>query len=93
MLRGTGETAATAKALIRLLEETVPVETLRVMHESDTADDPEPFLAASTDEVTAVADRIFASFVSQGHTPAEARRRMTLMPPFDQIDGFWRSSR
>jgi hypothetical protein len=92
VLLGTGD-AATAKALFRLLEETVPVETLRVMHESDTADDPEPFLTASTDEVTAVADRIFGSFVSQGHTPAEARRRMALMPPFDQIDGFWRSGR
>ncbi|GAA2475646.1 ATP-binding protein [Winogradskya humida] len=91
VLRGTGDTTAAAKALIRLLEETVPVETLRVMHESDTADDPEPFLTSSSDEVAAVADRIFAAFVSQGHTPGEARRRMTLMPPFDQIDGFWRS--
>jgi hypothetical protein len=79
-----------AKALIRLLEETVPVAALRIMHDTDIADDPEPFLGAPSKEVTQVAERIYTAFVSQGRTPREARERLALMPPFDQLDGFWR---
>jgi hypothetical protein len=91
VLRGGTEESADAAALIQLLEETVPIAALRVMHQAETIDDPEPFAEAGDKEAVSVAERIFAALLTQNYTPAEARRRIRLMPPFDQIDGFWRS--
>jgi Histidine kinase-, DNA gyrase B-, and HSP90-like ATPase len=91
LLRGGGEESADAAALIRLLEETVPVSALRVMHQAETLDDPEPFTGAADTETTGIAERIQAVFVGQGLTVREARERIRLMPPFDQIPGFWYS--
>jgi hypothetical protein len=91
VLRGGTDEAADAAALIRLLEETVPVAALRVMHQAETIDDPEPFAGAADDNVLEVARRIQAALISQGSSPSEARRRIRLMYPFDQIDGFWNS--
>ncbi|MET8310923.1 ATP-binding protein [Micromonospora sp. NPDC005173] len=89
VLQGGPDAAIDAKALIRLLEETVPVAALRIMHDGDVTDDPEPFLGAAPKEVGDVANRIYAAFVAQGRTPREAKERLALMPPFDQFDGFW----
>lgn len=85
---GTGQ-PADVSALIRLLEETVPIAALRVMDQAETIDDPEPFAGAADAEATKIAERIQAAFISQGLTPQEARSRIRLMPPFDQIPGFW----
>ncbi|MFV2008760.1 ATP-binding protein [Micromonospora sp. LOL_027] len=93
VLQGGPDTGRDARALVRLLEETVPVTALRISHEADTVDDPEPFLGAAAAEVTEVAERIYAAFVGQGRTPREARERLALMAPFDQLDGFWRQDR
>ncbi|GIH20688.1 ATP-binding protein [Rugosimonospora africana] len=92
VLRGGPDSAVDARALIRFLEETVPVAALRIMHDVDTADDPEPFLGAAPTEVTDIAQRIYTAFVAQGRTPREARERLAVMPPFDQLDGFWRQT-
>jgi Histidine kinase-, DNA gyrase B-, and HSP90-like ATPase len=89
VLRGGPDATVDAKALIRLIEETVPVAALRIMHDTESIDDPEPFLGAAPKEVTEVAERIYAAFVAQGRTPREARERLAVMPPFDQLDGFW----
>lgn len=91
LLRGGGEESADAAALIRLLEETVPVAALRVLHQAETIDDPEPFVGAADAEATSIAERIQAVYVGQGLTVREARERIRLMPPFDQIPGFWHS--
>ena len=42
--------SADAAALIRLLEETVPVAALRVLHQAETIDDPEPFTGTADEE-------------------------------------------
>ncbi|MCE6999973.1 ATP-binding protein [Saccharothrix sp. S26] len=89
VLRGGADSSADARALVRLLEETVPVAALRVMHQSDTIDDPEPFAEAAADEVVEVARRIYGALVSQDKTPGEARRRIRQMWPFEHLDGFW----
>lgn len=88
---GGHSTAADARALVSLLEETVPVAALRILHETDAVDDPEPFSELSSPEVSAVAERIYAALVDQGTTPREARVRISQMEPFDRMDGFWRS--
>jgi SH3-like domain-containing protein len=90
-LRPGGNSTADVRALIRLLEETVPVAALRVMHETDTSDDPEPFggPGPADEAATEVANRIYESLVSGGRSPAAARERLRTMPPFDQLQGFW----
>ncbi|MEU5932436.1 ATP-binding protein [Micromonospora sp. NPDC047187] len=91
VLRPGSNNTAEIRALIRLLEETVPVAALRVMHETDTSDDPEPFggPGPADDATTEVAERIYESLVSGGRSPTAARERLRTMPPFDQIQGFW----
>jgi hypothetical protein len=80
------------KALLRLLEETVPVAALRTMHRADTADDPEPFAEAAPEEVDLVARRVYEALLAEGRTPAEARRRISQMQPFNEFTGFWNST-
>lgn len=89
VLRGGTSQSADADALMRLLEETVPVAALRVMHQAETVDDPEPFAEVADPEAVKVAERIRAAYVAQGLTPQEANSRIRLMPPFDQMVGFW----
>jgi len=89
VLRGGLDAAADARALIRLLEETVPVTSLRVLHDTDTVTEPEPFDGVATDEAVEVARRVVASLVEQGSSPREARLRLRQMEPFDRLDGFW----
>ena len=72
---GTGE-SADAKALHPALEETVPVAALRVLHQAETIDDPEPFMTSAgipDAEAVKVAERIQAAYMAQGLTPHEAR--------------------
>lgn len=90
-LRPGGSNTADVRALVRLLEETVPVAALRVIHETDTSDDPEPFggPGPAGEAATEVAQRIYESLVSGGRSPAAARERLRTMPPFDQLQGFW----
>lgn len=89
MLRGGTDAASDVRALVQLLEETVPVAALRVMHEADTVDDPEPFAEVPDDETLAVAERIYNALLSDGRTTHEAKQRLRLMPGFDTADGFW----
>lgn len=93
VLSASPREAATAKALIRLLEETVPITALRFIHEAETVDDaPEPFsgpTGTANDDATAVAEQIRAVYLAQGATEHEARIRIKMMPPFDQLPGFW----
>jgi hypothetical protein len=91
VLRGGDDQTADAKALIRLLEETVPVAALRVMHQAETIDDPDPFAGEPDEEAVRIAERIQSALISQGLSPNEARRRIRLMSPFDQLAGFWQS--
>jgi hypothetical protein len=91
VLRGGTDESADAAALMRLLEETVPVAALRVMHQAETIDDPEPFAGAADAEAVQVAEHIQSALIAQGSTPHEARQRIRLMPPFDQMAGFWQS--
>nr|WP_237419294.1 ATP-binding protein [Kitasatospora sp. SID7827] len=94
VLKTGGTETARVRALLRLLEETVPVATLRAMHEMDTEDDPEPFGGSTAEadvDVTEVAQQIFESLVAGGRSPDAARDRLRTLSPFDQLSGFWSS--
>lgn len=79
------------RALLRLLEETVPVSALRVIHEPDTADDPEPFggPGKASKEATEVARHTLDMLLAQGRSRPQALQVIRSMPPFDQLEGFW----
>ncbi|MER6132180.1 ATP-binding protein [Streptomyces sp. NPDC001815] len=90
-LKGGQGDGARLRALLRLLEETVPVTALRVLHETDSLDDPEPFggPGPSDEQTLEVAQQVFEVMLGQGRTAEEARAQLRLMPPFDQKQGFW----
>ena len=56
------------------------------------SDDPEPVTDVADEETIKVAERIQAALIGQDCTPYEARRRIRLMPPFDQLSGFWQEA-
>ncbi|MGY5120550.1 ATP-binding protein [Streptomyces sp. 900105755] len=91
VLQEGGADPARVRALLRLLEETVPVSALRVLHEADTADDPEPFggPGEADEHANEVAKQMLDVLVSQGRSPDEARRLIRTTQPFDQLIGFW----
>lgn len=91
LLQHGRDSAPETRALIRLLEETVPVTALRALHETDSEDDPVPFGGASLapPEAVEVAEQVFRALVAQGRSPSAARDRIRVMPPFDQMQGFW----
>lgn len=81
---------AQIKAVLRLLEETVPIAGLRALHETDTADDPQPFHTIdATNDSDAVAQQILALMIASGRSRSDALGVLRQMQPFDQIDGFW----
>ncbi|MGW7523056.1 ATP-binding protein [Streptomyces sp. NPDC054783] len=91
LLQAGRDSAPEVKALVRLLEETVPVTALRALHETDSEDDPVPFGGAdmAPPEAVQVAEQVYRSLVTQGRSPSAARDRIRVMPPFDQMKGFW----
>ncbi|WP_339155843.1 ATP-binding protein [Actinomadura luteofluorescens] len=90
---GQGSKAGDVRSMIRLLEETVPVTALRMLHETDTVDDPEPFggPGPAAPETVDIARRVYEVLLSYGHTPADARGVLSSMSPFDEQKGFWNS--
>ncbi|MFJ2153315.1 ATP-binding protein [Streptomyces microflavus] len=82
---------ARVRALLRLLEETVPVPALRVLHETDTPDDPEPFGGPGPADAQAieVARQMHKALLAQGNSAQEASALIRMTQPFDQMDGFW----
>jgi hypothetical protein len=88
-LRTGDERSRVVKALLTLLEETVPVEALRVIHEADAADDPVPFTGKPSQEQEDVARVVLAALINQGRSPHEAKAMIRDMDPFSRLQGFW----
>ncbi|WEJ20020.1 ATP-binding protein [Pseudomonas sp. SD17-1] len=85
VLNRAGELKADILALLRLIEETVPVQRIWL----DTAEDKETprtgFAGAPDDEVMETLSSLFEALVKfRGLNPAEARERLGRTPPFDQ---------
>jgi hypothetical protein len=91
LLSGAEELQATQiGALLRLLEEALPIAGLRVLHETDAADDPEPFDGGSPDsDMEQVARNMVDMLVHKGISEREALVMISRMAPFDELKGFW----
>lgn len=74
-------------ALLRLIEETVPVERIWV----DAAEQPDahglPFEDAPDQEVLGVLQSMLTALQASGYSAAEARRRIATMEPFSRQPG------
>ena len=45
----------------------------------------------SGDETVDIARQVYEALLGQGRSPADARRVLSSMPPFDELEGFWNS--
>ena len=73
-----------AKALLRLLEETVPLPLIVI----DSSEQPDrhasPFEGSPADEMLAVVRAVYESLTAQGVPPEEAAERLLAMEPFSR---------
>lgn len=92
-LHDRGGSPDVVRSMIRLLEETVPIPALRMLHESDTVDEPEPFggPGPATPETVDIARQVYEALLGQGRSPEEARKVLSSMSPFAEQQGFWNS--
>jgi hypothetical protein len=72
------------RALLRFIEETVPVAALRVMFDTENEADRVPFAETPGNEVLEVAERIYGAYISQGLTPRQAAERLRATAPFNE---------
>lgn len=76
------------KALLRLVEETVPVPHIYITNAEQPHSHAEPFEGVSSTQIRAVMQRVFDTIVQAGRSPEEARRAMAHMDPFDRFPEF-----
>ncbi|MEP0923405.1 ATP-binding protein [Leptolyngbya sp. ST-U4] len=81
-----GEHKSTVRALIRLLEETVPVQQIWIDASTDPEKHSQPFEGTPTKEVLEVINEIYRTFRKNGLTPAQARDRILTMEPFQHFE-------
>jgi hypothetical protein len=83
-LRSAGEGKHVIKALLRYLEETVPLPALRIMFDHEEDRDHVPFESVSPAEVVSVAEQMLAAFIHAGLTPVAAAKRLLVTHPFNE---------
>lgn len=83
-LQASPDARPSVKALLRFMEETVPLPALRMLFDQEEDRDYEPFSKAPDDEVISIAERMFGAYVSQGLTPQQASVRLRHTSPFNE---------
>jgi hypothetical protein len=78
------EARPVVRALLRFLEETVPLPALRLMFDVEEDRDHVPFADTAPDEIIRVAERLFAAYISQGLSPSQAETRLRHTSPFNE---------
>lgn len=83
-LRMSPDARPTVKALLRFMEETVPLPALRMLFDQEKDRDYQPFSKSPTDEIINIAERMYGAYVSQGLTPQQASVRLQHTSPFNE---------
>lgn len=73
------------RSLLRLLEETVPIEQIWIESSTDPDKQIQPFEGTPSEEVVEVAQQIYQALRKQGFTEEESRQRVSLMEPFQNF--------
>ena len=80
----TGDRSPTVEAMLRLIEETVPVQQIWI----DAAETPDghaaPFATAAASDIQEVLGATFEALLDHGYTIPEAIERLLFMHPFDR---------
>lgn len=76
------------KALLRLVEETVPVPHIYITNAEQPHSHAEPFEGVASTQIRAVMQRVYEAMVEAGKSPTEARTALTHMDPFDRFPEF-----
>ncbi len=77
--------APALRALLALVQETIPLQHIAITATESPASQPEPFEGAQEAEITEAMRQLYRLLLSAGHAPEEARRRLSLQSPFDQF--------
>lgn len=73
------------RALLALVQETIPLQHIAITATENPASQPEPFESAQEAEIIEAMRQLYRLFLAAGHAPEEARRRLSSQSPFDQF--------
>ncbi|MDZ7961470.1 MAG: ATP-binding protein [Aulosira sp. DedQUE10] len=76
------------KALLRLVEETVPVQQIWLDSADNSDKQSQPFEGVPSREVIEVMSQIYKALIKSGLSATEAKRRLTTMEPFQHFEEF-----
>jgi hypothetical protein len=76
---------AALRTLLRLLQETLPLQHISIGGVERPDSQPAPFEGAVDTEIQDAMRQLYALFLVAGQTPEEARRRLAQHSPFDQF--------
>lgn len=76
----------TIRALIKLIEETVPVQQIWLDTSTDSEKHSQPFEGTPTKEVLEVMNELYRTLRKTGLTPDQARDRILTMEPFQHFE-------
>lgn len=77
--------APALRALLALVQETIPLQHIAITATENPASQPEPFEGAQEAEITEAMRQLYRLFLAAGHAPEEARRRLSSQSPFNQF--------
>jgi hypothetical protein len=73
------------RALLRMLEETLPLQHIGITCAERPGSQAEPFEHADEAEIREAMLQLYRIFLASGHPPEEARKRLSAHSPFDQF--------
>jgi hypothetical protein len=79
----TTQDKAALGALLRLLQETIPLQHISIASTEKPDSQPEPFDGATEAQVREAMEPLYNLFRSSGCTPAESKARLSAHSPFD----------
>ncbi|MBD2465607.1 ATP-binding protein [Oscillatoria sp. FACHB-1407] len=85
-LRIDGEFQQVIRALIRLLEETVPVQRIWLDSSVEPEKHSQPFEGDPPEEIVEVMRQVYQAMIKNGLKPEDARSRLVKMEPFQRFE-------
>lgn len=73
------------RTLLRMLEETVPLQHIGITSVEKPGSQAEPFEQTDETEIRESMHQLYRMFLAAGHAPEEARKRISAHSPFDQF--------
>lgn len=84
VIANAGTAKSSVQALLRLIEETVPVAWIVINNAEQPDKQSVPFEHAAPAQLKELLDEVFSAMLRSGLPPVEARQRVRCMEPFDR---------